>query len=99
DAGPGTQAQLNLPYGLAVDAAGTLYIADLGNNRVRRVTADGIITTVATGAPLATPRNLAVDAAGNLYIAEFDGHRIRRVSPNGTVTNIVGTGKPGFGGD
>jgi len=99
DAGPAAQAQLNVPYGLAVDAAGTLYIADLGNNRVRRVAADGIITTVATGAPLATPRNLAIDAGGNLYIAEFDGHRIRRVSPNGTVANIVGTGKAGFSGD
>ncbi|MDE3167160.1 MAG: hypothetical protein KGN36_15260, partial [Acidobacteriota bacterium] len=99
DGGPASQAQLNLPYGLAVDGAGNLYIADLGNNRVRRVWPDGVITTLIPGTPLATPRNLALDAAGNLYISEFAGHRVRRVTPGGAVTTAAGTGRAGLSGD
>ncbi len=113
DGGPATAAQLNLPYGLAVDGAGDLYIADLGNNRVRKVGADGTITTIAgTGvegysgdggqagaAQLFTPRNVAVDAAGNLYIAEFEGQRVRQVTPAGVIATVAGTGVAGFGGD
>lgn len=99
DGGPAAQAQLNLPYGLAVDAAGNLYIADLGNNRVRRVWPDGAITTLIPTTTLATPRNLALDAAGNLYISEFDGHRVRRVAPDGAVTTAAGTGHAGLSGD
>src|SRR5262249_2902308 len=86
DCGPATAPQLNLPYGLAVDNAGVVYIADLGNNRVRRVGVDGVITTVAgTGekrsagdggpaaaAALMSPRNVALDGAGSLYISEFE---------------------------
>ena len=86
DGGPATAAQLNLPYGLAADLAGYLYVADLGNDRVRRVGPDGVIITVAgngnqgssgdggaaTGAQLLSPRNVAVDAAGNLYFSEFE---------------------------
>jgi uncharacterized protein (TIGR03437 family) len=113
DGGPAFAARLNLPYGIAVDAAGVLYIADLGNQRVRRVTPDGTITTVAgTGEPsstgdggpatqaaLHTPRNVTVDVSGNLYIAEFEGHRIRRVAPNGIISTFAGSGASGFGGD
>ncbi|MCU1237827.1 MAG: repeat containing protein, partial [Candidatus Solibacter sp.] len=110
---PGPNAQLNSPYGLALDTAGNLYIADFGNQRVRRVSNDGTITTVAgTGrrassadgaAPLDTsllsPRNVAVDAKGNLYIAEFEGHRVRRLTPDGKFTTVAGTGIAGPGGD
>ncbi len=99
DGGPAAQAQLNLPYGLAVDGVGNLYVADLGNNRIRRIWPDGVISTLIPGTPLATPRNLALDAAGNLYISEFDGHRVRRVSPEGLVTTAAGTGRAGFSGD
>ena len=113
DGGPATAAQLNLPYGLAADTAGNLYIADLGNNRVRRVAADGTITTVAgsgvkgsggdggpaTAAQLLTPRNVVVDASGVLYIAEFEGHRIRRVTADGKIGTAAGTGVAGFRGD
>jgi len=87
DGGPATAAQLNLPYGLAADLAGYVYVADLGNDRVRRIGPDGVITTVAgngsrgssgdngaaIGAQLLTPRNVAVDAAGNLYFLGIRG--------------------------
>jgi len=113
DGGPATAAQLNLPYGLAADLAGNLYVADLGNDRVRRIGPDGVITTVAgngnqgssgdggaaTDAQLLTPRNVAVDAAGNLYFSEFDGHRVRKVTPAGIISTVAGTGVAGFSGD
>ena len=84
-------AELSFPYGLALDSAGNVYVADLGNQRVRRIGPDGVITTVAgtgrkasspdgaapTDTSLLSPRNVAVDAAGNLYSAEFEGHRVR----------------------
>ena len=113
DGGPAASAQLNLPYGLAVDAAGNVYIADLGNNRLRRVSTDGTIATVAgngqkrssgdggpaSAATLATPRNVAVDAAGNIYVSEFEGHRIRKIAPDGRIETAAGTGAPGLRGD
>jgi uncharacterized protein (TIGR03437 family) len=113
DGGPAGAAQLNLPYGLAVDAAGYLYIADLGNNRVRRVSPDGTIATIAgtgvegysgdggqaTATQLYTPRNVAIDAAANLYISEFEGHRVRKVTPAGVIATVAGTGVAGLGGD
>jgi uncharacterized protein (TIGR03437 family) len=113
DGGPGWQAQLNLPYGLAVDLAGYVYVADLGNNRVRRIAPDGTIITVAGSgakgssgdgglaidAQLLTPRNVAVDVAGNLYISEFEGHRVRHVSSDGRINTTAGTGTAGFRGD
>ena len=113
DGGPAASAALNLPFGLALDAAGNLYIADLGNGRVRRVNPQGAISTVAgTGAKsdgsdgglavnaeLRSPRNLVIDSAGNLYISEFEGHRIRKVSPDGRISTFAGNGNAGFGGD
>lgn len=113
DGGSALNAQLNLPYGLALDSAGNVYVADLGNQRVRRITPDGAISTVAgtgrkasspdgaapTDTSLLSPRNVAIDAAGNLYIAEFEGHRIRKLTPNGKLSTVAGTGVAGSSGD
>lgn len=113
DGGPAATAQLNRPYGLAVDAAGNLYIADLGNGRVRRVGVDGVIHTVAgggaTSAPgtnppatsvrLVGPRNLALDRAGNLYISDFPDHRVYVMTRDGRIQVVAGTGAPGMSGD
>ena len=113
DGGPATQARLNYPYGVAVDGAGNLYIADLANHRIRKVDSTGTITTFAgTGergfggdggpasqAQLNFPTGVAVDEAGNLYIADWSNARIRKVDGTGTITTIAGTGERGFSGD
>jgi sugar lactone lactonase YvrE/Tol biopolymer transport system component len=104
DGGPATAAELSYPYGVAVDAAGDLYIPDASNNRIRKVSPSGTITTVAgggsdlgngglaTAAELANPEGVAVDAAGDLYIADYDTQRIREVTPSGTITTVAGGG-------
>jgi trimeric autotransporter adhesin len=108
-----TAAQLGHPHGVAVDSAGNLYIADLSNNRVRKVAPNGTITTVAgtgtpgdsgdggpaTSAQLNNPSGVAVDSDGNLYIADYRSHRVRKVEPGGTITTVAGTGTYGSGGD
>jgi sugar lactone lactonase YvrE len=113
DGGPAAKALLNLPYGLAADSAGNIYVADLGNNRVRRIAADGTILTIAgsgksgsmgdggtaTEAQLHSPRNITLDTAGNLYISEFEGHRVRQVTPTGQISTVAGTGTAGLSGD
>lgn len=114
DGGPGTKAKLNVPLALAIDGDGNLYIADSGNSRVRRLSVEGIIVTVAgSGKPgnsgdrgsalkaqLDYPNALAVDSIGNLYIADGRSNRIRKVSTNGTITTVAGGGMshPGNGG-
>jgi uncharacterized protein (TIGR03437 family) len=104
DGGAASRAQLSFPYGIAVDSAGSLYIADLGNARIRKVTAEGLITTVAGGSDggtlrLQQPRNVAVDAQGGVYISDFGAHRVYRLAPGGGLEIIAGTGDAGFGGD
>src|SRR5579864_355245 len=99
DGGPASAARLNTPYGVAADRAGNLYIADLGNNRVRKVGPDGVISTVPGTDALLAPRNVALDAAGRLYISEFGGHRVWSMGADGVVSPIVGTGAAGFAGD
>ncbi|MFJ6252064.1 MULTISPECIES: NHL repeat-containing protein [unclassified Streptomyces] len=101
DGGPATAAQLRWPGGLALDAGGNLFIADL--YRVRKVTPDGVITTAVDS--LNCPVGLAFDSAGNLYIAERDRHRVQKMAPDGTITTVVGSGgslgryEYGFSGD
>jgi uncharacterized protein (TIGR03437 family) len=99
DGGLATAARLNTPYGIAVDTAGNLYIADLGNNRVRMVSPAGTITTVSGTDKLQAPRNVALDSASNLYISEFGGAHVWMLPAGGTLQNIAGTGVAGFSGD
>ena len=114
DNGPAASAELQLPVGLAVDSAGNLYIADKGNNVIRKVNTSGTITTVAgnntegysgdsglaTNASLYAPSGVAVDSAGNLYIADAGNNRVREVAvASGIITTIAGTGTAGYGGD
>ena len=111
DGGPATQARLNDPFSVAVDSAGSLYIADTGNHRIRKVDSTRTITTFvggvffggdggpATQARLAAPSGAAVDSAGNLYIVDSSNHRIRKVDSTGTITTVAGTGESGFSGD
>ena len=106
-------ASLKFPNALAFDASGNLYIADGGNQRIRKVNTSGIISTVvgtggsgfsgdgglAIAASLNDPNALAFDASGNLYIADFDNQRIRKVSTSGIISTVAGTGISGFSGD
>ena len=113
DGGPAARAQLNHPYGLALDQSGNVYVADLGNARVRKIAVDGSISTVAGGGVVAAsvsgtsalsvklnaPRNLTLDRDGNLYISDFGASQVYRVTPGGTLTVFAGTGDVGAGGD
>lgn len=94
-------ALLNFPYGVAFDTQGNLLIADSGNHRIRKIDAQGIITTIAgsdhasgDGGPALTarlfgPSGIAIDSEGSVYIADSSNNRVRRVSPNGTITTVV----------
>jgi uncharacterized protein (TIGR03437 family) len=101
---PAKQAPL-LPSGVAVDAAGNIYVSDGGNNQVMRITLDGILTVIAgngiqgysgdrgpaTEASMNGPSGVAVDSAGNVYIADHGNFRVRKVS-NGVITTVAGNG-------
>jgi sugar lactone lactonase YvrE len=107
--------ELNYPDGVAVDAAGNVYIADQNNYRIRKVAAGtGLLSTVAgngqagfsgeagpaTSARIYTPRGLAVDTAGNFYFADYNNNRIRKVTvATGIITTVAGNGLSGYGGD
>ena len=113
DGGAGTSAALNFPSGLAVDAAGNVYIADTDNSVIRKLSTGGTITTVAgnglegyagdgnpaTAAQLTYPQAVAVDSAGNLYIADSENNRVRMVTANGIITTLAGNGLAGYSGD
>ena len=114
DGGAATSAMLSSPYGVAVDANGNIYIADYSNQRIRKVTSTGIISTVAgngtqgysgdggaaTSAELNNPEGVALDSSGNIYIADRWNNRIRLVTiSTGKITTAAGSGPWGYTGD
>ena len=113
DGGAATVARLSYPAGLAVDGAGNVYVADSWNHRVRRIDAEGTITTLAgLGFPgyggdagparqawLAYPVAVATDRAGNVYVADSWNHRIRQIDDSGIISTLAGSGMDGDGGD
>ena len=113
DGGAATAAQLNFPRDVTLDGSGNLYIADTGNHRIRKVDADGNISTVAgsgtfgfsgdgglaTAARLNFPRGVTADGSGNLYIADTGNNRIRKVDADGNISTVAGNGTFSFSGD
>jgi sugar lactone lactonase YvrE len=106
--GPAFEAQFHEPVGLAFDTEGNLYVSDWVNHRIRMITPDGMVTTVAGSGPpsshggladgpadtarLFGPEGLTADAQGNIYVADTLNNRIRRISPDGLVTTVAGGG-------
>ncbi|MGI4865669.1 MAG: NHL repeat-containing protein [Janthinobacterium lividum] len=102
--GAGAAARFNFPHSIAVAATGEIYVADMYNHTIRKITPDGTVSTLAgvagqkgkadgigTAARFRSPAGLALDAAGTLYVADAGNHTIRKVSPTGVVTTLAGT--------
>jgi sugar lactone lactonase YvrE len=106
--GNGTSAKFNYPCGIAVDVSGNVYVGDLLNNRVRKITSGGVVTTLAgngtagfsngngTAARFNNPSGLAVDQSGNIYVADRNNSSVRKITSGGVVTTLAGNGTAGF---
>jgi len=113
DGGAATSAQLSLPYGVAADSSGNVYIADNSSSVIRKVDTSGKISTIAgtgaagysgdggaaTSAQLAYPYKVAVDGSGNIYISDTNNCRVRKIDTSGKISTIAGTGVRGYSGD
>ncbi len=113
DGGAATKANLANPWGICVDSGGNLYFADQRNNRIRKITSSGTISTVAGNgilsysgdngpalrAQLNGPQGVATDTAGNVYVVDGLNNAVRKISTTGVITTIAGTGTLGFSGD
>jgi prepilin-type N-terminal cleavage/methylation domain-containing protein len=104
--GNGSLARFSSPYGIVVDTSGILFVTDYGSHRIRKITTNGDVTTIAgsssgfadgngTNAKFANPYGITVDSSGNLYVGDYNNHRIRKVSPSGDVSTFAGTGTQG----